>query len=57
MSLSSNSKYANKASFSSGSLGVIRSRTNKFMELKKKCLEDNLHFETGSSLNDNGKTR
>ncbi len=39
--------------------GVIRQRTNKFLEYRKQALEENSFnkFETGSSLNDTGKTR
>ncbi len=42
-----------------GTLGVTRPRTNKFLEIRKKMSEENSFnkFETGSSLNDNGKTR
>jgi hypothetical protein len=41
------------------SLGVIRQRTNKFLEFRKRAIEENSFnkFETGSSLNDTGKTR
>jgi hypothetical protein len=44
---------------SKGTLGITRSRTNKFMELRKKHIEENSmnKFDTGSSLNDTGKTR
>jgi hypothetical protein len=38
------------------SLGTIRNRTNKFFELRKKVNEEN-SYNTGSSLNDTGKTR
>jgi hypothetical protein len=54
ISMSVNSNYINK-----GTLGTIRHRTNKFMEIRKQYNEENSFnkFETGSSLNDNGKTR
>ena len=40
-------------------IGVLRQRTNKFLELRKRIAEENSFskHETGSILNDNGKTR
>jgi hypothetical protein len=40
-------------------IGITRSRTNKFLEYRKKYIEENSQFkiDPGSSLNDNGKTR
>lgn len=56
MSLSSSStlSYSNKPS-----LGTIRIRTNKFLEIRKKISEENSFskYDSNSSLNDNGKTR
>ncbi len=54
MSVNKDQNYSNKPT-----LGVIRIRTNKFLEIRKKVLEENtsIKIETGSSLNDNGKTR
>ena len=46
--------------FNKNSLGVIRQRTNKFLEFRKKITEENSSvnsFHSSSSLNDNGKTR
>ncbi len=55
MSLSSNSTtYSNKVT-----LGLIRIRTNKFLEMRKKISDENSFSkcDSSSSLNDNGKTR
>ena len=48
------SSYSNKST-----LGIVRFRTNKFLELRKKTTEENSFskYDSGSSLNDNGKTR
>ncbi len=48
--------YAIKNSFT---FGVIRNRTNKFFEIRKKQTDEISHskFETNLILNDTGKTR
>ncbi len=52
---------SNNYTFSKQTLGVTRSRLNKFMEHRKKHIDETTSFKydsgSGSSLNDNGKTR
>ncbi len=55
LSLSSNSTTLSNRS----TIGIIRIRTNKFLEMRKKISEENSFSkcDSASSLNDNGKTR